>query len=95
MENIKRRLIEHQSVDNLLVLTLFSKRSKHTIPNNEHSTVVFIQTVNVAPMMDPMMFRRVEDELQRAQRLDCLRVYPELVEQIKLLVSNKMGWRYN
>lgn len=42
--------------------------------------------------MDPVVPGSVEQPLQRTQGLDCLCVYPELVQEVELLVGQKLGW---
>lgn len=46
-------------------------------------------------MMHSVVPRRVEKPLQRSQRLDCLRVDPKLIEEVKLLMSQELcGWNH-
>ena len=61
------------------------------VPDDEEASIILIQAVSVGPVMNPVMTGSVEDELQRAEVGDELGVDPELVEQVQLLVDQRLA----
>ena len=63
------------------------------VPDDEEAGIVLIQAVSVCPVVNPVMTGSVQDQLQRAQVGHQLGVDPELVEQVQLLVDQRLaGW---
>ena len=88
----KLRLI-YKAIHNFNIWFLSLKSPKHPIPNDENSSIILVQTISVCPVMDLVMTRRVEDVVQGSQGPHQLRVDPELVEQVQLLVDHSVaGW---
>ena len=88
----KLRLI-YEAVHNLHIWFLGLKCSEHPVPDDEDSSIVLVQTISVCSVMNLVMTRRVEDVVQGSQGPHQLRVDPELVEQVQLLVDDGVaGW---
>ena len=83
----------HQPVHDVDVRPLGLEGAKQPVPDDEEAGVVLVQAVPVGPVVDPVVAGRVEHELQGPEVGHQLRVYPELVEQIQLLVDEGLaGW---
>ena len=86
------RLI-HESIHDLHVRLLCLESSKHPVPDNEDSSIVLVQTVSVGSVVDLVVAGCVEDIVQWPQGGHQLGVDPELVEQVQLLVDQRLaGW---
>ena len=88
----KLRLI-YEAIHNLHIWFLGLKCSKHPVPDDENSSIVLVQTISVCSVMNLVMTRRVEDVVQGSQGPHQLRVDPELVEQVQLLVDDGVAGR--
>jgi len=83
---VETRLIEHQSINNILLIPLSSKCAKYLVPNDQKTAVVFVNAIEIAAVVNSVVLRRVQYELQRAQTLDSSRMNPKLVQEVELLV---------
>lgn len=93
-EGIETRLIEHKSVNNFLFLSLGSKCAEDSVPDDEEPAVVLVDAVQVASVVNSVMLRSIQDILKRSEALDGLRVDPELIDKIELLVCEEVRRRY-
>ncbi len=60
------------------------ERPEHPVPDDEDATVVPIEILGIAPVMDAMVRRGVEHVLERPPHpVDVLGVNPELVDEVQ------------
>lgn len=91
LEDVEEFVRLHQTIRYRFIL--FNERSKHSVPDNEHASVVLVQIFDVSSVVRAMMRRSVENKLNHSIHLSYhLRVDPELVKRIKLFVHQEQAW---
>lgn len=87
-ENVEEVVGVNQTVSGGFLLLLES--SKHAIPDDENTSIVFVEIFGVSSMVNTVVGRRVENKFHEAIQLtDALSVHPELIERVKLFVNEK------
>ena len=55
LQGIPELRLVHQTIHDAHIISLLLKGSKHPIPNDQHCSIILIQTVSVRPMMNLMI----------------------------------------
>ena len=78
-----------QAVRELFFLSLALKSAEHSVPYDQKPRVVLVRTVRIGGVVDSVMARSVQNELQNPQARYELCVQPELVQRVHVVVSYK------
>ena len=93
LERIPELRLIHETIHHLDVRLLLLECPEHPVPDDEDPGVILVQTVSVGAVMHLVVAGGVEDVVQGAQAGHQLGVDPELVEEVQLLVDQRLaGW---
>ena len=65
------------------LFSFLNKRAKQSVPNDQRTSVVFVQILIVNAVVNTVMRWRVKDRFQPAEATDKFGMNPELVNEIK------------
>ncbi len=83
MRGNNHRIVGFEVMQNAVVRAFFllGKRTEELVPDDEDTTVIFIQIFDILAMMDAVVRWGVENPLQRAEPVDGFGMDPKLVQQ--------------
>ena len=76
-----------------LIIGVFGlERAEKSIPDDKYPSVVAVDVFGIASVMNAVVRRRVEYEFEGANRMDQLRMNPELVKKTDRTNRHDHGW---